>query len=64
MKKPAPEPESCGACECWKPNENDEHGACRRRPPCVISTEMGPISISPATAPDSWCAEFLRKYHS
>jgi hypothetical protein len=64
MKKLAIEPESCATCKCFQPNAADDYGYCRRRPPTLVATEAGLISVQPSTVAHEWCGDFIRKLQS
>lgn len=64
-KKPAPaDPQSCASCKFFLPNQNDEHGYCRRYPPVFVSDGEGGGFSDPCTAESDWCGEYLRRLNS
>lgn len=64
-KKPTPvEPESCGSCRFFQPNDHDDAGYCRRFPPVPVVIETS-LSVAQATSSaEEWCGEFSRKLQS
>jgi hypothetical protein len=64
-KPPQHEPEACGSCKFFQPNDHDEAGYCRRRPPTAIyESDTTYQSVKVVTTTDEWCGEFSRRLQS
>ena len=47
----------CGQCSWWVATDGDT-GECRQRPPVVIPTGSGPVTVFPTMHKSGWCAEY------